>query len=418
MALDPILSTDFILNSLLALAMGGLIGLERERAYPGRAIGVRTLALDAWLGYLLAMLGNYMHEPLISVAGLLGVFAVAFAHYFQNASKDRHTGITTTLAIPLTYLLGALAGMGFLFEAGASALIVTFVLAEKGPVHKLAAKISREEIVDFLILAIAAFIVFPLLPEKPVHFYLIQLDLRYFWSIVVLVSVVSFVGHAMVRILRQRALIPAAFFGGFVSALAVVAWFARDKRTTPQALRLNLEAAMAGSILSDSLILSYASLPLLYAFAGPLVGTLLALVALTFLHARGTKLRDGAMAWEKPLSIMFALEFAAIFLAISFLVEIAAKAGMAGLYVGAFIGGTLSLTGALATIAQLHAQGQLSTSSAVFALFLALVANLGAKLPIIIARFPRAWKPAAQPIALSLIAGVIGLAVAMALGAI
>jgi uncharacterized membrane protein (DUF4010 family) len=408
MALEMLATQDFLLQSLLALAIGGLIGFEREQSYSGRAVGVRTLALDAWLGFLLAILGRALGEPLLPVAGLAGVFAVAYAHHRSRVGREQALGITTTLVIPLTYLLGALAGIGFVFEAGASALLVTFVLAEKQQVHTLVAKVSRREIVDFLILAISAFIVYPLLPAKPVEFLTIQLDLRYFWTIVVLVSVVSFGGYALVRILRERALLLAAFFGGFVSALAVVAWFARDKRATPQAVRLNLEAAMAGSLLSDSLVLAYASFTLLYHFAGPLLATLLAFVTLSFFHSRGTKMK-GALAWEKPLSLLFALEFGAVFFGISLLVELAAKAGLLGLYAGSFVGGLLSLTGAIATIAHLHGAGQIPSGIAVLALFIALVANLGSKLVLVVMRFPGRWAPAAQPIAISLAAGVLGL---------
>jgi len=415
MVFETLASQDFLIQSILALAIGGLIGLERERALPGGEIGVRTLALDAWLGFLLALVGQNLQEPLIPVVGLVGVFAFAFAHYYYRARRRAEFGITTTLVIPFTFLLGALMGMGFTFEAGASALIVTFVLAEKSRVHKLAEKISKQEIIDFLILAIAAFIVFPLLPEKPLEFLMVKLNLRFFWSIVILVSVVSFAGYLLVRLLREKAHVPAAFFGGFMSALAVVTWFARDKRATPQGLRLNLEAAMAGSVLSDSVVLAYTSLSLFYAFIGPLLATLLAFGVLTFVHANNTKIH-GNMAWAKPLSLLFALEFAAVFLGITLLVDLASKTGLLGLYAGSFIGGLLSLTGALASVAFLHSQGSLPTETAVAVLFLALTANLASKLVIVIVRFPRHWKLAAQPIAVALIAGVLGLAASLLLG--
>ena len=46
--------TDFVFLALLSIAVGGLIGLERERGKKEPILGMRTFALVSFLGFLLS----------------------------------------------------------------------------------------------------------------------------------------------------------------------------------------------------------------------------------------------------------------------------------------------------------------------------------------------------------------------------
>ena len=94
------------MNLLVALGIGLLLGVERERHKgrgPGRgAAGVRTFALAALLGGLAARLGVALIAVCAAFAG-----AAALVAYLRGADGD--PGLTTEVALVLTVLLGALA---------------------------------------------------------------------------------------------------------------------------------------------------------------------------------------------------------------------------------------------------------------------------------------------------------------------
>lgn len=92
---------------LVALAIGLLIGLERERVKiegPSHsAAGLRTYALVAALGATAATIGN---EWLVLVAGGFITSAAKLAHALGDR-KD--TGLISEVALVLTFILGVLA---------------------------------------------------------------------------------------------------------------------------------------------------------------------------------------------------------------------------------------------------------------------------------------------------------------------
>ncbi|PIT85497.1 hypothetical protein COU36_02895, partial [Candidatus Micrarchaeota archaeon CG10_big_fil_rev_8_21_14_0_10_59_7] len=198
---------DFVLKTLLALAAGGLIGLERERTrHP--LIGTRTLALASFLGMLLASIGD--SSFLLSAIGLLGAFALAALYYYFKAMNMHEGGLTTTLMIPFVYMIGVLFGTGLYTEAGIAAIVSTYLLVEKKEFRSLARTVSKEEIVDVLIFAIIAFIVYPQLPDAPLSVLGVSFSPKFFWTIVVVFSALSFAVHLISKYFHERALLYAS----------------------------------------------------------------------------------------------------------------------------------------------------------------------------------------------------------------
>lgn len=93
-----------VLGFAVALGVGMLIGLERERSQHNEPAslpaGIRTFALTSLLGALASVTGS----PLVIAAfgGIVGVLAAL--SYRQLA--DRDPGLTTEIALIVTYLLG------------------------------------------------------------------------------------------------------------------------------------------------------------------------------------------------------------------------------------------------------------------------------------------------------------------------
>ena len=85
------------LSYLTSLAVGLLIGLERERHRESKA-GVRTFALIAILGTLCAMLGEKTGSPWLLVAGLLASTYGVLSAYQAAPISTPDQGTTTVMA--------------------------------------------------------------------------------------------------------------------------------------------------------------------------------------------------------------------------------------------------------------------------------------------------------------------------------
>ena len=156
-----------------ALLIGAFIGIEREKrksleAEPGMG-GLRTFILMALLGATGGWLADALHTPALLVAVLAIVGAIVLAGYVAAARTNPDSlGLTTETAAIVVYLLGAMTTLGHRELAVALGIVTAAVLAYKQPLHGLVAQINWDDIFAGLRLAIATFIVLPLLPNRAV----------------------------------------------------------------------------------------------------------------------------------------------------------------------------------------------------------------------------------------------------------
>src|SRR3989338_1191716 len=159
-----------------------------------------------------------------------------------QAQKGKNTGITTELMVPFCFVLGVLTGMGLLLEAGVTAIVVTFLLAEKKQLHALVQTITREELIDLLLFSAITFIVFPLLPDKPFALFGLSLNLQFAWAVVVFASAISFLMHLAAKYWQPHAAELSALLGGAVSSIAALTVFSeriREKKAVAAFLALS-----------------------------------------------------------------------------------------------------------------------------------------------------------------------------------
>ena len=162
----------------VSLAVGLLIGLERERAIlkkEGANVligGVRTFPLIALVGSACALLGRV--APFTVPAGLIGLVALMGVHRLALQSKEREEGLTTETAALVTFLLGALAVVDDVLPVAlgrrllivlALAVVVTLLLSVKPRLHAIVGKLSDEDIFATIQILVVAVIVLPLLPD-------------------------------------------------------------------------------------------------------------------------------------------------------------------------------------------------------------------------------------------------------------
>ncbi len=363
-----------------ALGIGLLIGAVRERQHAdqlGKA-GIRTHALLALAGAVAAQLGT----PVLLVT-LAGVALLVLASY--RVSRRRDPGLTGEVAILVTVLLGALA-MQSRTLAAALGVVVAILLWAKAPLRRLSRDlISETEMQDGLVLAAAALVVLPLLPEQAIDPWGV-LQPAMLWKIVVLIMAMGMLGHVARRAAgARRGLSVAGFFSGFASSTAAVASFGQMAREQP-ALR---PAAAASALLAN-----LASLLLLLAVVGTVSPALvvdsawpmtaaaagLLLVALTGLRAGGPGTEPPAAADARAFHLTHALLITVLIATVMLVAEGLRRVfGEAGAMLGAAVAALAELHAAGATVARLADTGGITATEARWGLVALLASTSLAK---------------------------------------
>ncbi|MBL8516941.1 MAG: MgtC/SapB family protein [Betaproteobacteria bacterium] len=271
-----------MLALLVSLGIGLLIGIERERSKgtgPTRAFaGVRTFTIVALTGCLAQLADSgalvpVASSPWLAPIGAAVVGALIAVAYWRDRSHD--PGITTELALFITYVLGVTAVARPAVAAGAG-VVVAMLLASRHPLHRFSRDLlSGEELRNGLLLAGAALVVLPLLPDRGPH-WAPALNPHRVWRLVVVVLMLQAAGHVALRIFGARSgLALSGFFSGFVSSTATMAAMGH---------RARLHAAGAPACASGALLSNVATMiqlavlaalvnpDLLRTLAWPLVG--------------------------------------------------------------------------------------------------------------------------------------------------
>lgn len=262
----------------LALGIGLLIGVERERRKgqgPTRQFaGVRSFTLVALLGAGTELLGQVW---LTALAGAL-VAALVVVAYWRDRSAD--PGVTTEIALFLTFVLGVLA-VPYPAVAAGGGVVVAGLLAARGPLQQFATQtLSEQELRNALILAAAALVVLPLTPDAPLA-WLAGVNPRQLWRLVVLILAVQALGDVALRLFGTRlGLALSGLVSGFVSSTATIATMGARAREHPE-LRTACMAAAWFSTVSTSLLLMLLALTL----GGGVLATLAPLLAASLVAA-------------------------------------------------------------------------------------------------------------------------------------
>ncbi|MEO8684764.1 MAG: DUF4010 domain-containing protein [Devosia sp.] len=316
--------TEILSRLGVSLAIGLLVGLERgwrQRSEEDhqRAAGFRTFALSGLLGGVAGLVS-------LSTGGIvLGLIFVAYAAVFAafhwlEATSDHDVSATSVIAGLLTFLLGALAVLGDIGVAAASAVAMAALLAFKEQLHRWVANLTWAEIRSVLILLAMTFLLLPLLPDRTID-PLGAVNPREIWLLTILIAAVSFVGYVAVKVFGHRmGILLAAAAGGLASSTATTLALARMSRGRPESVRLLAAGiALAGVVMMArvagvTLLLNAA---LASQIIGPIAaaGTVLALSAL-FLTLGHREQTDSLPATENPLAIGTAIKLGAVVVAV------------------------------------------------------------------------------------------------------
>ena len=255
-------STDDAAGLGVALAIGLLFGLQRERAQrttrrPALA-GARTFPIVSLLGAVAVALADGQVGGL-AVAGFCAVAALTAVGYWRTSSDEHGVGLTTETLLLLAYVLGAGAAAGhrqLVTVVGAAAFVLVGL---KERLHGFAGRLTDEDEGAFLKFVAVALLVLPLLPDRDVGPFG-ALNAYDVGRMAVLVAGVSFVGYVAVKVVGPgHGLLVTGLLGGLASSTATTAAFARRSRETPELSTALAAAAVAACGVSLPRIMALAA---------------------------------------------------------------------------------------------------------------------------------------------------------------
>ncbi|OFX01373.1 MAG: hypothetical protein A3D94_19795 [Alphaproteobacteria bacterium RIFCSPHIGHO2_12_FULL_66_14] len=238
--------SPLVLNLAVALGIGLLIGIDRERRKgdgPGRApAGIRTFTITSLCGAVAVIVGGDLLLAVVTA----GVFAMASLAYWRASNQD--PGLSTEAALVATALLGGLAVHEPALAAGLG-VIVAGLLTARTAIHRFVrSALTEEEVRDGLIFAGATLVVLPLLPDKAFGPYG-ALNPRTIWIVVVLVMGVSALGYIAVRLMGARFGLPlAGLASGFISSVATIGAMGARAAKNGNLLRPAVAAAVLSTV--------------------------------------------------------------------------------------------------------------------------------------------------------------------------
>lgn len=332
--MDPVVVRNFA----IALLIGALVGLEREKRKASEAghvtVGIRTFILVALIGAVSAWLSQQLQTWAVFVVAVAAVAVVVVAGYLAETSSRKSTyGLTTEMAVIAVCLLGGASLFGYPEVAVALGIVTSAVLAFKRPIHRLVSRLDTDDIYAGLKLLIATFVVLPLLPNRAVDPWG-ALNPYQLWWLVILISSLSLVGYVAMRwVGPATGTALTGLFGGLVSSTAVSLSFAKRSREADAGVALG-RALAAGLLLAWCVMFVRVVIEVAVVHA-PLVPSLIvpfgAMAAVTVAFAgyhywrslSGSATQDAPeVKLKNPFSLSSAIKFALFFGAVLLIVSL------------------------------------------------------------------------------------------------
>lgn len=367
----------------IALALGLLIGLEREYArYKERGheyAGIRTFPLITLFGALAAYLGQLI-SVWILLLGMLLVGILIIVAYLGVKDK-KHIGATTEIAGLLAFFIGVLTYYGEISFAVILAIVIAVILYARSMLHHFAERISQKELGSTLTFAVIAFIVLPFLPDQGYGPYGL-FNPHFIWLMVVLISGIGFIGYALMKWYGEKGIVLAGILGGIASSTATTISFAQrslKEKKAYSSLVLGILLANAVMFIRVLVEVFVINRSLFMKILLPLLGLAVLSGLFSYQLWKKSKKMRGKIELGTPLALKPALQFAAIFAFILALVKLAnIYLSSKGVYVVSFLSGFADVDAITLSLSQL-AKTELAENIAQDGILLAVLTNIAAK---------------------------------------
>ncbi len=329
------------LRLALALALGFLVGLERESTkVEGASVifgGVRTYPIISLFGFGCA----WLHRAGVAFILPLGLAVIGVLAGIAYATKTRagHHGFTSETSALLTYIVGALALLADVWIAMTLAVVNTVLLSEKAELETYVERFNKAEFLAVVKFILVTVIILPVLPDQ--EYTQFHLNPTHIWQVVILVSSIGFVGYFLEKIFGDKVgLSLSGIVGGIVSSTATTVAVGRIARKSPERAATALQASLLASsmmyvrILVLILVMNPSFLPALWWKL-----TLLFLVGVVLSFRLRPNEEPGAATmipnlhnpFEIRPSMLFALMFVVLIIATKLIEQKLGSAGLLGL---------------------------------------------------------------------------------------
>ncbi len=328
------------LRFVVALALGFLVGLERESIKVDQKLvfgGVRTHPIISMFGFGCAWLFK-IGATFMLPTGLLAIALLTGVAYIAKIRAERF-GTTSEISALLTFITGALAMLVDVWIAMAIGIVNTLLLSEKAMLESYVERLSKVEFLATVKFLLITIIILPVLPNQ--EFTQFHINPAKVWHIVIIVSTLGFVGYLLEKKFGAKlGLWMSGILGGVVSSTAVTLSVGRMARANPARGSSALQAALLASSVMYLRVLALIwfingsflpnLLPRLLFLAG--VGVVLSLrMFRKELQPEETEIPE----LQNPFEIRPALGFAALFILLSavtgFVKMTAGNSGLLGL---------------------------------------------------------------------------------------
>ena len=406
-----------IINFLVALGIGTIMGLEREIIHQRENVkevgGIRTFILVSIMGFLLMYTSlNIFKSQFFFIVGFTAFLILLIASHIILAMKTDRVGTTTDIAAIMVFILSSLlaveSGSDYRLPSIILAILIASLLAFKENLHKFAKKVQMNEVFAAIKMALISVIILPFLPNKDYTLLnvpilkdfilqfpkivptITQLDVFNpfkIWLIVVFISGLSFLGYILVKVVgAKKGIGLTSFLGGIVSSTAVTVSLSKRSKESKVIRPLALGIILASSIMFirvlvevlvlNSSLFSSVFFPL---FMMAIVGLICA-----FAVSFKTKEKGKDIKFSNPFDLWPAIKFGFFFL----FVLIASKLlysyfGNSGIYLAALISGLADVDPMVISASTLALSSTISPGTAVLSIILALFSNTIVKAGIV-----------------------------------
>jgi len=311
------------LRFLVALALGFLVGLEREstKIEEQKMVfgGVRTHPIISLMGFGCAWFFKIGASLMLPV-GLLSIAALTSIAYIAKIKVERF-GSTSEISALLTFVTGALALLVDVWIAMAIGVVNTILLSEKAALESYVERLNKVEFLATIKFLLVTVIILPVLPNQ--EYTRFKLNPTSIWQIVILVSSIGFVGYFLSKKFGQRVgMWLSGALGGIVSSTALTMAVGRIARKHPE----RAEEALQASVLASS-VMNLRVLVLIWVINSSVVWLLAWRLVILFLIGVALAIRimwrnsanneDGVPALQNPFEIRPAMAFALLFVILS-----------------------------------------------------------------------------------------------------
>jgi len=386
--MDPL----FIQNSILALVLGFLIGLQREMhtIYSNKTQdfgGARTFSMISLFGFLSAWFSTFFPYFFLIAAVVMGLLLIAA--YVVNSVSISEKGATTEFAALVTFVIGGMLNFSLPIFSVFITIIVLFVLNIKDTVREYEQTITKKDLSAAILFMIMTFVILPILPDKTID-PMGLVNLYRIWVMVVLVAGISFFGYIAIRILGStHGIGVAGLFGGLVSSTAVAMSMARrvhENGFLAKNLALGIALASSMMLIRAGIEMWVINPSLTRLFMIPIaVGSVAGYgyIAILYFTSKRENIPQN-IEFKNPFDLKEALIMGLVFGATLALITLSNHyVGDMGVYAVALVSGVADVDAIILSLSSLAKNG-LNPTTAQYGILIAIISNTFAKAALVL----------------------------------